>query len=154
MKKSIKALFTLTLSLSLALPLTAYAGTWIQDTTGWKVQCDNGTYLTSQWYQSPESKLWYYIGADGYMLVNTITPDGYYVNADGVWTEPAPTQTTQQTEPVYQEPVTQPTESQPTYTPGTIVKDANGEEIEIGILDDDQSLSPEQNEAINNSSWN
>ncbi len=25
------------------------------------------------------------MGADGYMLTNTTTPDGYPVNADGVW---------------------------------------------------------------------
>ena len=26
---------------------------------------------------------WYYFGKDGSMLTNTITPDGYYVGADG-----------------------------------------------------------------------
>lgn len=29
----------------------------------------------------------YYFDANGYMLANTTTPDGYTVNADGVWTE-------------------------------------------------------------------
>ena len=33
------------------------------------------------------SSLWYYMGADGYMLTDTTTPDGYYVNADGVWVQ-------------------------------------------------------------------
>ena len=28
---------------------------------------------------------WYYCGESGAMLVNTTTPDGYYVNGDGVW---------------------------------------------------------------------
>ena len=27
----------------------------------------------------------YYLGSDGIMLTNTFTPDGYYVNANGVW---------------------------------------------------------------------
>ena len=42
---------------------------------------------TSQnaWFQSPVSGLWYYMGSDGYMLTNTTTPDGYKVNASGVW---------------------------------------------------------------------
>lgn len=29
----------------------------------------------------------YYFDANGYMLANTTTPDGYTVNADGAWTE-------------------------------------------------------------------
>ncbi len=29
--------------------------------------------------------LWYYLGADGAMLTDTQTPDGYFVNAEGVW---------------------------------------------------------------------
>lgn len=58
---------------------------WMHNEVGWWVQCSNGTYLTNQWYRSPESGLWYYMGADGYMLTNTVTPDGYTVNADGVW---------------------------------------------------------------------
>lgn len=30
----------------------------------------------------------YYVGADGAMLVDTMTPDGYYVDKDGLWVEP------------------------------------------------------------------
>lgn len=58
---------------------------WKQDAMGWRVENPDGSYLISTWYQSPASGLWYYMGADGYMLTNTITPDGYAVNADGVW---------------------------------------------------------------------
>lgn len=61
------------------------AGAWASDEKGWWIQYPDGTYLTNAWYQSPESGLWYYMGADGYMLTNTITPDGCTVNADGVW---------------------------------------------------------------------
>ena len=28
---------------------------------------------------------WYYVGADGVMLTDTTTPDGYYVDGDGIW---------------------------------------------------------------------
>lgn len=58
---------------------------WMNNDIGWWVQCSDGTYLINRWYQSPMSGLWYYMGADGYMLTNTTTPDGYYVNGDGVW---------------------------------------------------------------------
>lgn len=64
---------------------TAKTGGWMNDDSGWWVQNDDGTYLKNQWYQSPDSGLWYYMGADGYMLTDTVTPDGYTVNADGVW---------------------------------------------------------------------
>lgn len=85
MRKVKTALFTVLLTLSLALPMTVYAGTWVQTPNGWQVQSDDGNYLINQWYQSPESGLWYYIGADGYMLHDTTTPDGYQVGSDGAW---------------------------------------------------------------------
>ncbi len=28
---------------------------------------------------------WYYLGQDGKMLKDTVTPDGYRVNHEGVW---------------------------------------------------------------------
>lgn len=63
------------------------AGFWASNDKGWWIQYNDGSYLTNAWYQSPASGLWYYMGADGYMLTDTTTPDGYYVNADGVWVE-------------------------------------------------------------------
>lgn len=71
-------------------PAASQAGTapaWKQDGKGWWIENPDGSYLTNQWYQSPESGLWYYMGSDGYMLTNTTTPDGYVVNADGVWVQ-------------------------------------------------------------------
>ena len=84
MRKVIKILAVITLALTLALPITAYASQWQQDSTGWRVLQDDGIYLTNQWYQNTDGK-WYYIGADGYMLCNTYTPDGYFVGLDGAW---------------------------------------------------------------------
>lgn len=37
--------------------------------------------MANSWIQSGGK--WYYMGADGAMLVNTRTPDGYMVKADG-----------------------------------------------------------------------
>ena len=34
--------------------------------------------------------VWYYLGPDGGMLTNTVTPDGYTVNADGSWNKAVP----------------------------------------------------------------
>ena len=58
---------------------------WKSNSKGWWVDKKSGGYLTNAWFQSPVSGLWYYMGADGYMLTNTTTPDGYKVNASGVW---------------------------------------------------------------------
>lgn len=79
-------------------------GTWKQNNTGWWYSLSDGSYVTSAWKQINGE--WYYFNADGYMLVgwqqlngnwyymdqrsgkmlaNTTTPDGYYVNASGVY---------------------------------------------------------------------
>lgn len=63
----------------------AKQGFWMQNEVGWWIQYQDGTYMVNDWYCSPASGLWYYMGTDGYMLTNTVTPDGYTVNADGVW---------------------------------------------------------------------
>ena len=60
-------------------------GTWANDDKGWWIEYADGSYLKDAWYQSPASGLWYYMGADGYMLTNTTTPDGYSVDGEGVW---------------------------------------------------------------------
>ena len=78
-----------------------YAGTWQQEGNAWKYQKDNGAYAASEWVQDSGkwyyfnnqgimlSSQWvdglYYLGADGAMLVNTTTPDGYQVDANGKW---------------------------------------------------------------------
>lgn len=58
---------------------------WKCDSVGWWLEAIDGSYMVNSWYLSPASGLWYYMGPNGYMLTDTITPDGYYVNADGVW---------------------------------------------------------------------
>ncbi|NBH20355.1 hypothetical protein D3Z55_23965 [Clostridiaceae bacterium] len=89
MKRQLKTVAALAAAaaMTMASVMTASAATWKQDMKGWWVENEDGSYLTNQWYQSPASGLWYYMGADGYMLTNTTTPDGYFVNADGAWVE-------------------------------------------------------------------
>lgn len=56
---------------------------WESDDKGWWIQYPDGTYLTNAWYHDTDGKF-YYMGEDGYMLINTTTPDGYCVDAVGV----------------------------------------------------------------------
>ena len=55
---------------------------WEPIDIGWKFKQEDGTYLTNAWRQ--DSK-WYYLNEDGWMLKDTNTPDGYHVDANGVW---------------------------------------------------------------------
>ncbi len=86
LKKTSAVLITAAI-LTLSHGFSALADTWQEDEKGWRIVNDAGVYLTDQWYMSPESGLYYYMGSDGYMLTNTMTPDGYQVNADGVWVQ-------------------------------------------------------------------
>ena len=61
-------------------------GHWESNEKGWWIQYNDGHYLTNSWWQSPTSGLWYYMGADGYMVTNTVI-DGYTINADGAWVQ-------------------------------------------------------------------
>lgn len=63
--------------------ITANAGQWNQDNIGWWYQSDNGSYYNNGW-QWINGKC-YYFNQDGYMLSNTITPDGFTVDKDGEW---------------------------------------------------------------------
>lgn len=86
------------------LGAATYGGNhWCQDGYGWWYQYANGTYPKNSWqcidgkyYCFNESgycrygwiywdNKWYYCGADGALMGNAYTPDGYYVGADGVW---------------------------------------------------------------------
>ena len=59
---------------------------WEPVDTGWKFKQEDGTYLINSWKQGQDGK-WYYLNEDGWMLKDTTTPDGFYVDADGVWDE-------------------------------------------------------------------
>ena len=81
-------------------------GTWVQNETGWWWCNPDRTYPASNWkkingywyyfnaagycvmntWVQTDGK-WYYCGNDGDMWVSRWTPDGYYVDANGVWVQ-------------------------------------------------------------------
>ena len=69
--------------MTLTIGMTAFAGQWKQDTTGWWWQEDNGSYPVNKWEEV--NGKWYYFDSTGYMLHDTVTPDGYQVGSDGAW---------------------------------------------------------------------
>ena len=56
---------------------------WQNNGYGWWYQCANGTYPNSEW--EIINGIWYYFDENGYMLADTTTPDGYYVDENGAW---------------------------------------------------------------------
>lgn len=94
-RRIMTAMFTAALTLS--LPLTAMAGEWKRNDTGWWWLEDDNTYPTScwQWLDGNQDGIaeCYYFDAAGYLMTGTTTPDGYTVNADGAWTEAGNVQT-------------------------------------------------------------
>ncbi|MCC8026828.1 MAG: CAP domain-containing protein [Clostridium sp.] len=73
----------LTAALTLSSLTTAYGGQWLQDAAGWKYQNDDTSFHVSGW-QWIDGKC-YYFTPEGYCLINTVTPDGYTVDASGAW---------------------------------------------------------------------
>ena len=70
---------------------------WEPIDIGWKFKQEDGTYLTNAWRQDSNGK-WYYLNEDGWMLKDTNTPDGYHVDANGVWDGNAVTESEEATE--------------------------------------------------------
>lgn len=77
----------------------AMAGRWTAAGTDasnyynrWRYIKDDGNLAKNEWQKI--NNTWYYFGPDGYRLTNTITPDGYRVNASGMWVENYATQVT------------------------------------------------------------
>jgi hypothetical protein len=60
-----------------------FTSDWKQDSVGWWYQNTDGSYSKSIWQLINGN--YYYFNERGYMLSNTTTPDGYQVDADGVW---------------------------------------------------------------------
>lgn len=56
---------------------------WVKDGGNW-YHFDNAGYMQKGWVKVGD--YWYYLDANGCMWFSTTTPDGYYVNQDGVWT--------------------------------------------------------------------
>lgn len=79
----------LTAMIAMSMSSTALAAGWQKDNTGWWWQNDNGSYPSNawQWLDGNQDGVaeCYYFDKNGYCLMNTQTPDGYTVNADGAW---------------------------------------------------------------------
>jgi len=61
-------------------------GNWEQQGSTWKFKCLDGSYLANSWIESlSEAGAYYFVGADGIMLLNSKTPDGYTVDGSGLW---------------------------------------------------------------------
>ena len=64
--------------------LTSLAGEWKNNDVGWWYVNNDSTYPSNmwQWIDGNHDGIaeCYYFNADGYLLTNTMTPDGYLVN--------------------------------------------------------------------------
>lgn len=76
-------LFIVTAAMIMSASITSFAGQWNRNDKGWWYQNDDKTYLKSTWFEY--NGKWYYFNAEGYMLENTTTPDGYKVDANGAY---------------------------------------------------------------------
>lgn len=63
---------------------TNYIPGWHQDEKGWRYIQKNGYYAGATWIQG-ENGNWYYINIGTYMETDDVTPDGYYVDTNGIW---------------------------------------------------------------------
>ena len=74
-----------------ALHITCFAAGWQQNEVGYWYENEDGTWFANTWQWIDGNKdgkaECYYFDANGYMLADTITPDGYTVNSDGAWIE-------------------------------------------------------------------
>ena len=81
------AMAGITAACALGMPMKAQAG-WQQDTTGWKWQNEDGTYITNGWKYLDGNNdgwaEWYYFQDNGYILTNT-TYMGSEFNGDGAY---------------------------------------------------------------------
>lgn len=62
-------------------------GNWEQQANGtWVFRQFTGEVLTNSWIESvEEAGAYYYVTADGVMLIDSRTPDGYTVDGSGIW---------------------------------------------------------------------
>lgn len=62
-------------------------GNWVNTNDIWRFKLKDGGFLTYSWIQSADNENnYYFLDSDGIMLTNTTTPDGYVVDAAGIWT--------------------------------------------------------------------
>lgn len=102
LRKFVCAASIAAISACLVIPSMAATAQWKRNDKGWWYEEANGSYPTATWkfinnkwyyfdgtgYMAEGRWIGnYYVGADGAMLVSTVTPDGYYVDETGKWIE-------------------------------------------------------------------
>ena len=88
MRRKYLALATATFMAVMLMSSTAIAAEWQQDNVGWRYQEDDGSYTMNTWKWIGDKC--YFFAADGYMLSNTVTLDGYTVDESGAWVQDIP----------------------------------------------------------------
>lgn len=78
------ALIVLSAALTMTLNVPALAAGWQHNSLGWWYQNGDGSARQSGWFCDADGR-YYYIAENGYMLSDTVTPDGFRVGADGAW---------------------------------------------------------------------
>ena len=95
--KKFSTVLVLSLMLSSFFALTAFAGSWLTAKDGWWYRYDDGSYPISQWVwldgDNDGVSECYYFNQWGYLITNTHSPDGYYVDANGAWVDSGRVQT-------------------------------------------------------------
>ena len=82
-KKKAIVLAGISIGFSFLSSLPAHAASpWVFQEDGWHYYMENGQPGIG-WVES--NGFFYYLLPDGKSITDTITPDGYYVNADGAW---------------------------------------------------------------------
>lgn len=94
-----KTLKTVCISVGLSgiFSVTAFAGQWVNGSAGWWYDNGDGTYPASTWKwidgNGDNISECYYFDANGYCVLNGVTPDGYQVDQNGAWIESGVVQT-------------------------------------------------------------
>lgn len=84
-----RSFFPLTFLFILIFALSAFAGEWKQDSRGYWWDNGDGTFPKDEWVwidgDGDGVAECYYFDKSGYLLTDTVTPDGSEVNEDGAW---------------------------------------------------------------------
>ena len=87
--KHFKLLIFTTL-ITISTSFSSLAGSWEEDAKGWWYKNDDGSYPRGTWFTFATTGKQYYFNDEGYLLINTTTPDGYKVGSDGAYLESDP----------------------------------------------------------------
>lgn len=143
MRKSLVTM-GLVLAISATSTFTAFAD-WEQTGATWKYN-SNGTYFNNGWHwidgNGDNIAECYYFNADGIMLASTITPDNFTVNENGAWIVNGVVQTQSNKS------------ANPSGGIDTSGWDTGGSTVETPKLSDDQRLSPEEYQELNEIQFN